>query len=176
MPQYQCWCSKFVLETGYELQRWIGLSFQDGTKLYHLTRYSCWRHQMETFSVLLALCAGNSPVTGEFPTRRPVTRSFDAFSDLCLNKRLSKHLCGWWFETPSCSLWRHCNGRFLDISTNFHTAFHFLISEQLPFLFSGATGMGTYWIPPTFSGNALIPPIHQVFGPIIFEVYSNEKI
>ena len=36
-----------------------------------------WRHQMETFSVLLALCAGNSPVTGEFPTQRPVTRSFD---------------------------------------------------------------------------------------------------
>ena len=26
-----------------------------------------WRHQMETFSVLLAICAGNSPVTGEFP-------------------------------------------------------------------------------------------------------------
>ena len=28
---------------------------------------SWWRHQMETFSLLLALCAGNSPVTGEFP-------------------------------------------------------------------------------------------------------------
>ena len=28
-----------------------------------------WRHQMETFSELLALCAGNSPVTGEFPTQ-----------------------------------------------------------------------------------------------------------
>ena len=36
-----------------------------------------WRHQMETFSALLALCAGNSPVTGEFPAQRPVTRSFD---------------------------------------------------------------------------------------------------
>ena len=31
---------------------------------------------METFSALLALCAGNSPVIGEFPTQRPVTRSF----------------------------------------------------------------------------------------------------
>ena len=29
--------------------------------------YSWWRHQMETFSALLALCAGNSPVPGEFP-------------------------------------------------------------------------------------------------------------
>ena len=37
---------------------------------------------METFSVLLALCAGNSPVSGEFPLQRPVTRSFDVFFDL----------------------------------------------------------------------------------------------
>ena len=45
---------------------------------------------METFWALLALCAGNSPVTGEFPTQRPVTQSFDAFFDLRLIKRLSK--------------------------------------------------------------------------------------
>ena len=46
---------------------------------------------------------------GEFPTQRPVTRSFDVFFDLCLNKRLSKQPLGWWFETPPWSLWRHCN-------------------------------------------------------------------
>ena len=45
---------------------------------------------METFSALLALCAGNSPVTGEFPAQKPVTRIFDVFFDLRLNKRLSK--------------------------------------------------------------------------------------
>ena len=45
---------------------------------------------METFSVLLAICAGNSPVPGEFPAQRPVTRSFDVFFDLRLNKRLNK--------------------------------------------------------------------------------------
>ena len=44
-----------------------------------------WRHQMETISALLALCAGNSPVTGEFPVQMPVTRSFDFFYDLHLN-------------------------------------------------------------------------------------------
>ena len=66
-----------------------------------------WRHQMETLSPLLAICAGNSPVPGEFPTQRPVTRSFDVFFDLRLNKRLSKQWRGWWFETLSCSLWRH---------------------------------------------------------------------
>ena len=68
-----------------------------------------WRHQMETFSALLALCAGNSPVTGEFPEQRPVTLSIDIFFVLHLNKRLSKQSWGWWFETPSCPLWCHCN-------------------------------------------------------------------
>ena len=51
-----------------------------------------WRHQMETFSAL-----------------RPVTRSFNVFFHLRPNKRLSKPSWGWWFETPSRSLWLHCN-------------------------------------------------------------------
>ena len=68
-----------------------------------------WRLQMEKFSALLALCAGNLPVTGEFRAQRPVTRSFDVFFDLRPNKRLSKQSRGWRFETPSRSLWRHCN-------------------------------------------------------------------
>ena len=46
---------------------------------------------------------------GRFPTQRPVRRGFDVFFDLRLNKWLSKHSSGWWFEMPSCSLWRHCN-------------------------------------------------------------------
>ena len=53
--------------------------------------------------------AGNSPVPGEFITQRPVARSFDVSFDLRLNKRLSKQSWGWWFETLSWSLWRHCN-------------------------------------------------------------------
>ena len=64
-----------------------------------------WRHQMETFSALLAICAGNSPVIGEFPTQRPVTRSFDVFFDLRLNKKLSIQ---WWdclFKTPLRPSW-----------------------------------------------------------------------
>ena len=67
------------------------------------------RHQKESFSALLALCMGNLPVTGEFPWRRQVTRSFDVFIDLRMNKGLSKQLWCRWFETPSPSLWRHCN-------------------------------------------------------------------
>ena len=46
---------------------------------------------------------------GEFPAQRPVTRSFDVFFHLRLNKRLSKLPQGWWFETPPLSLWHQCN-------------------------------------------------------------------
>ena len=73
-----------------------------------------WRHQMETFSALPALCAAISPVSGEFPAQRPVTRSFDVFFDLRPNKRLSKQSWCWSFETLSSQLWRHCNVHFTN--------------------------------------------------------------
>ena len=62
-----------------------------------------WRHQLETFSALLDLCAGNSPVTGEFPSQRPLTWSFGVIFVLRLNKRLSKQSRRRCFETPSRS-------------------------------------------------------------------------
>ena len=67
------------------------------------------------FRVTGHLC-GEFTGPGEFPTQRPVTRSFDAFFDLRLNKRLSRQPWGWWFETPSWSLWRQCNGTTLFCS------------------------------------------------------------
>ena len=60
------------------------------------------------FRVTGHLC-GEFTGPGEFPAQRPVTRSFDIFFDLRLNKRMSKQSWGWWFETLSCPLWRHCN-------------------------------------------------------------------
>ena len=93
---------------------------------------SWWRHQMKTFSALLAICAGNSPVPGEFPTQRPVTRSFDVYFDLRPNKRLSKQSWGWWFETLSCSLWRHRN---IEINHNWmDTSGAVSLMSTLPFL------------------------------------------
>ena len=67
-----------------------------------------WRHQVKTFSTLVAF---------EFTTQRPVTRSFDVFFVLHLNKQLRKQSWGWWFETTSLSLWRHCdeNGEILCV-------------------------------------------------------------
>ena len=61
------------------------------------------------FRVTGSLC-GEFTGPGELPTQRPVTRSFDVFFDLRLNKPLSKQSWGWWFETLSRSLWRHRNG------------------------------------------------------------------
>ena len=91
---YQEWCCmKLLMKLGHG---WIMMTSSNGN-----------------ISASLALCAGNSPVTGDFPAQRSVTRSFDVFFDLCQNKRLSKQSWGWWFETPSCSLWRHCNDDYI---------------------------------------------------------------
>ena len=82
-----------------------------------------WRHQMEIFSTSMALCAWNSPVTGEFRAQRPVTRSFDVLFDLRLNRRLSKQSLGWWFVTPSVALLRQCNA---PVRLNLHLWFSVL--------------------------------------------------
>ena len=89
---------------------------------------SLWRHQMETFSALLAICAVNSPA------QRLVTRSFDVFVALRLNKGW-----GWWFETPSRPLWRHSNGEshgmctmtWWDINTHWYRI-QYTVSYDIP--------------------------------------------
>ena len=71
------------------------------TNFYHNTNQrkqldAWWRHQMETFSALLALFEGNPPATGGFLSQRPVMRSFDFFY-LRRTKHLSKQSWGLWF-------------------------------------------------------------------------------
>ena len=95
------------LSVSYTTQQRQGNMYQLFTS--QKTPCAWWRHQMKTFCALLAFCAGNSPVPGEFPHKRPVTRSFDVLFDLRLNKQLSKQSWGWWFETLSRPLWRHSN-------------------------------------------------------------------
>ena len=68
---------------------------------------SWWRHQMDTFSALLVIWAGDSPVTGDFPEQRSVTRSFNVFFDLRLKKRFWDAMRR--IETPSRPLWRQSN-------------------------------------------------------------------
>ena len=71
------------------------------------TVVSCWRDRMKTFSVLLVLCEGNSPVTGEFPSQRPATRSSDLFFDLRLNNG--------WVNSREAGDWR-CHRAHYDVT------------------------------------------------------------
>ena len=108
---------------------------------------------METFSALLAICAGNSPVTGEFPAQRLITRSFDVFSDLRPNKRLSKQSWVWWFDTPSHPLWRNCNGQNgYGIKAKVAVIFHksLIINHNHKFI---SIKSSYWWVPPRFSDN-----------------------
>ena len=83
---------------------------------YRADRYTMTSSNGNIFHVTGYLW-GNSPVTGEFPSQRPVTRSFDVFFDLHLNKQLSKQSWGWWFEMPSHPLCCHCNDILLSVMT-----------------------------------------------------------
>ena len=63
-----------------------------------------WKHSPRHWPFVWGI--HRSPVNSP---HRPVTRTFDVFFDLRLNKRLSKQSWDWWFETPSRPLWHHCN-------------------------------------------------------------------
>ena len=68
-------------------------------------------------------------LTGEFPAQRPVTRSFDVFFHLCLNKRLSKQSLGWSIETPSCSLWPYYNGYYFFPENEIRVLTHWSLTK-----------------------------------------------
>ena len=76
------------------------------------------------FRVTALLC-GEFTGPDEFPTQRPVTRSFDVFFDLRLNKRLNKQSWVWWFETLSRPFWRHRNEKCSVSRLNYF--FQFLV-------------------------------------------------
>ena len=101
------------------------------------------------FRVTGPLC-GEFTGPGEFPTQRPVTRSLGVFFDLHLNKRLSKQPRGWWFETPSWSLWRQCNvsNYYADSWVNCHMNY---IMSQLCSLNKFRSGENNLWYPSTSS-------------------------
>ena len=95
---------------------WCLIFYTDDHDIQQVSWYITRRHAQymmtssngNIFRVTGPLC-GEFTGPGEFPTQRPVTRSFDVFFDLRMNKRLSKQPWGWWFETLSWSSWRHCN-------------------------------------------------------------------
>ena len=78
---------------------------------------------METIPTLLALCVGNSPVTEEFPSQRPVTGSFDVFFDLRLNKRLSNN-------REAGDLRCHCTHYDVIVISPYHLFLSHLVSQS----------------------------------------------
>ena len=79
---------------GQDIRRWYTndevRTFLNSTSHRYSTIKAMVMSSIGNISALLAVCAGNSPVTGEFPTQRSVTRSFDVFFDLRLKQQLSK--------------------------------------------------------------------------------------
>ena len=105
---------KVVKIIGASMVRGQGKLVTDKTQGISACCFPCLGANMMTssngniFRVNGHLC-GEFTGPGEVPAQRPGTRSFDVFFDLRPNKRLSKQPWGWWFETPSWSLWRQCN-------------------------------------------------------------------
>ena len=115
-----CFVSYFGLITPWEscLQLKINIFYKFSVSFQLHT----WRrHRMEQFPCHWPFVWG-TPVTGEFPSPRPVMRVVDVLFDLRLNKRLSKQSRRRWFETPSRSLWPHCND-WQIVNLQFHTMF-----------------------------------------------------
>ena len=81
-----------------------------------------------------------------FPAQNPVTRRFDVFFDLRLNKGLSKQSGGGWFETPSRPLWCHCNDLNV-LHRNMYKMSGYI--EKIIFF------MKRYWVDITFSSSLL---------------------
>ena len=112
-PCHISWDVLYIYEASWEItliaKRFPGAG-QFKVLQHYVILYMRTSSNGNIFRVTGPLC-GEFTGPGEFPTQRPVTQSFDVFFDLRLNKRLGKQPSGWWFEPPSCSLWRHRNGR-----------------------------------------------------------------
>ena len=98
-PLYKGGSNSEVYLSCHHLVDWRGVSNKNYIMMASIIK---WKH----FPRYLW---GEPSVTGGFPSQRPVTRSFDVFFDLRVNKRLSKQWRCQWFETTSRSLWRHSN-------------------------------------------------------------------
>ena len=86
---------------------------------------------------MMTLSNGNifrvtGPLCGHrwIPAQRPVTRSFDVFFHIRLNKRLSKQSRGWWFETLPRPIWRHSNARYWSFVRGIHRGHRWIPSQR----------------------------------------------
>ena len=116
------------------------------------------------FRVTGPLC-GEFTGPGEIPTQRPVTRGFDVFFDLRLNKRLSKQPWGWWFETPSWSLWHHRN----DVNGTTAWPYNHRVHDAVIDIELKVKHISTVW--PTVCDTELLPRKHDRNSKHIYDGY-----
>ena len=94
------WCQPF----GGHVSNPIDSPATDTPGLYISLRYpvmlTVWRHQMETSSTLLVLCAGNSPVTRLIPRTKASDAELWCFI-------ISAHWINGWVNNREAGDWRH---------------------------------------------------------------------
>ena len=135
-------------------QQTVELSSNDANKVHHLSILTFMMTSLNgnIYRVTGHLC-GNSPASGDFPAQRSVTRSFDVFFDLCLNTLLRKQSWGWWFETLSRPLWRHCNeyGKWVHAQLSLRFIHSQICTTVSPMMFmNGINFTHTLWCMPYF--------------------------
>ena len=119
---------QYILHQDHKWLQWIRAVIQYSTHhiiflLMPLKSLCMMMSSNGNISALLACYIGNSWVTSEFASQKPVAQSFDIFFDLCQNKQLSKQSRHQRFELPLCSLWHHCNRQFgfvLSLASTIH--------------------------------------------------------
>ena len=108
----------------------------------------------------------NWPFGRGIPRTKPLTRSFDVFVDLRLNKRLGKQSWGWWFEMPWRALWRHCNGLNVIRATSDMCLVHSKLQKLIKPIFeywrmAARASVDTYQVNNS-TQNALNPKINNL--------------
>ena len=120
IPNFSALSKHTLAFVEYHVQIWL-VSSQMSCGDTHQTHDDVikWKHFQRYWPFVRGICRSpvNSPHKAQW-------RGALMFSLICtLNKRLSKQSGGWWFETPSCSLWRHCNDPwmwFKELNTYFN--------------------------------------------------------
>ena len=130
------------------------------------------------FRVTGPLC-GEFTGLGEFPTQRPVMRSFDVYFDLCLNKRLCKQSWGWWFEMLLCPLWGHSNEAKVHLMIFYRAGQHQICSH------SAKPNTHQYWPIVCWAiififawsvfGNVIPPQLHSIHQSTTIEEWLSKN-
>ena len=123
---FSCWCATSLRDLWQYIMTNTSSVHDDVIRWKHFTGYRPFVWRIHRSSV-----KSPPPHTHKGQRRGALIFSFD----LRLNRRCSKQSRRWWFETLSCSSWRHCNvGRFDTAYINIHiySGIGFDMSRECP--------------------------------------------